>query len=84
MVMIRRAGNCSPILWEMYIMTIEELMECVDVDIKTEYQHITTCPADPIYFEDHVYTFLGDTACKSNVIGKDDYRGLMALCFNAR
>ena len=66
-------------------MTFEELMNCVkDVHIETEYQPITTCPADPVYFEDNSHSFLGDTSCKSNVIGKDDYRGLRALCFNAK
>lgn len=66
-------------------MTYEDLMKSVaGVKIDLEYEPITTCPPDPVKCEGTKRTFLGEEKENpSNVIGREDYRGLRALCFNA-
>ena len=66
-------------------MTYEELMKSVaGVKIDPEYEPITTCPPDPVNCEGTKRTFLGEEKENpSNVISKEDYRGLRVLCYNA-
>lgn len=66
-------------------MNLNEMKMCFqNLNLETEYQHVDNCPAEPIKSHSSSRTFLGETSCNSNVIGKDDNRVLKTLCFNNR
>ena len=51
---------------------------------KRKYKPIAYNPIRPLDCPDHERTFLGDTAVKSNVIGKGNGKVLGMFCYDAK
>ena len=64
-------------------MTREEMIKLLkEVDLRTDYQPVKTCPNIAAEHESTSRTFLGEEGVTTNVLGKPDKEVLRSFCFN--